>query len=1191
MVKKKPGQKSPAAHGKANEIEIEFDSSASPADLEPTSEKSTFNVDEDGNDLGGLMALMSKATQRGKGPAAKKGKKKKGADDDEEEDAAAILARLDEQDSEVAAARASSPGAEKDTRNGTNGIEGVKTRETGSVISNGSSKSASQPKSTGTGPVGSPAATKQPVIEDDEDSDAGDGAPGDVRIKSKKEKERERKERQKQAKKASQQQQKGGLPKQENEEEGASLPVTTAARPKTAPATTSAAAPAPDKDVKGTGDDDGEDDAEVEGTATGGKDKKKKKKKPAVAEAPAPAATTKRKGPNVAALKELLELQKKAEEEARRKQEEEERRIREEEERLMEEERKKEEAKQRKKEKEKAKKEQLKREGQYMTAKQKQQLEMDRLRTQQLLQAQGIVIPALAQKEAEASGDGASLDGQQKKRGAASLYGKKKRPGTAPAQAEHSRAESPTTSNNAEKVIEPESAQIREEEGPKRVPLQESAAPVKDSWDDEEEEEKVKDSWDMSSDEEEVKAAVQSESKKSAPPIKDSKKAPAPSTAPSRNQVAAAPKASPAQNVANGAKAPPLQQAPKVIEVESDESEDESDEEVETISKDKSKTEAPTELRSPICVVLGHVDAGKTKLLDKIRQTNVQEGEAGGITQQIGATYFPIDAVQQKADKLAVDSGFEFKVPGLLIIDTPGHESFSNLRSRGSSLCNIAILVVDILSGLEAQTRESIGLLRQRKTPFVVALNKVDRLYGWKSTPGNAIRDSFANQPRSVMQEFDDRLRRVMGQLAEEGLNSKLYYDNESFARNVSIVPTSAMTGEGIPDLLYLVLKLTQERMSKNLMYLSALEATVLEVKVVEGLGTTIDVILSNGVLREGDRIVLCGLGGAIVTTIRALLTPQPLREIRVKSPYMHLKEVKAAMGVKIAANNLDGAIAGSRLLVVGPDNDEDDLKDEVMEDLVTLAASIDRSGVGVCVQASTLGSLEALITYLKQMKIPVSGFNLGTVHKKDVSRASVMLERSREYAQILAFDVKVDREAELEAESLGVKIFKADVIYHLFDAFKKHMDDILEQKRKDQAPQAIFPCVLRIVPGSVFNKRNPIIIGVDVVEGQLRVGTPLAAVTGQPPTIVQIGKVTSIELNHKAKDVVKKNEPAVAIKIESPSYEAPKLIGRHFTEKDSIISAITRQSIDVLKDSFRNDVSKDEWATIVKLKKVLQIP
>ena len=202
-------------------------------------------------------------------------------------------------------------------------------------------------------------------------------------------------------------------------------------------------------------------------------------------------------------------------------------------------------------------------------------------------------------------------------------------------------------------------------------------------------------------------------------------------------------------------------------------------------------------------------------------------------------------------------------------------------------------------------------------------------------------------------------------------------------SKYVSIVPTSAVTGEGVPDLLWLLLELTQKRMSKQLMYLSKVAATILEVKVVEGFGYTIDVVLSNGILREGDRVVLCGLNGPIATNIRALLTPPPSRELRIKSEYVHHKEVKAALGVKIAANDLEKAVAGSRLLVVGEDDDEDELMDEVMDDLTGLLDSVDTSGKGVVVQASTLGSLEALLDFLKDMKIPVMSIGLGPVYKR----------------------------------------------------------------------------------------------------------------------------------------------------------------------------------------------------------------
>jgi len=535
---------------------------------------------------------------------------------------------------------------------------------------------------------------------------------------------------------------------------------------------------------------------------------------------------------------------------------------------------------------------------------------------------------------------------------------------------------------------------------------------------------------------------------------------------------------------------------------------------------------------------------------------------------------------------LKLGDSFEVKVPGLLIIDTPGHESFTNLRSRGSSLCNIAILVVDIMHYLEPQTIESLELLKLRKTPFIVALNKIDRIYGWKPIPNCGFQETYNSQPESVQHEFEDRLSKTMLAFAERGLNAELYTRNKDFRNYVSICPTSAITGEGIPDMIMLLIQLTQKHMSEQLMYLSELEATVLEVKVIEGQGTTIDVILSNGYLREGDKIAVCGMNGSIVTHVRALLTPQPLRELRVKGQYVHHKEVKAALGVKISAPGLEKAIAGSRLMVIGQDDDEDEVKDEIMSDLADLFKSIDKSGKGVSVQASTLGSLEALLSFLKQSKIPVFNINIGPVHKKDIVRASVMLEHQKEYATMLCFDVEVEKEAQKIADELGVKIFTADIIYHLFDQFTAYINGIQEQRKKDLAPAAVFPCILRILPNCVFNKRAPILVGVTVVDGSLRIGTPICVPSRN---FLLIGRVTSIEINHKAVELAKKSQD-VAIRIELPTYETPKMIGRHFEATDELVSQISRESIDILKETFRAEVSKEEWALIVRLKKLFKI-
>ncbi|KAK1149351.1 eukaryotic translation initiation factor 5B [Aspergillus melleus] len=872
--------------------------------------------------------------------------------------------------------------------------------------------------------------------------------------------------------------------------------------------------------------------------------------------APEPAGGKKKKIPA-----HLAAIQK--QQEALRKQREEEERLlaqekaeAEERERLdAEEEKKREEARQRKKEKEKEKKEQLRKEGKLLTKAQREAKERNEMRLKQML-ASGV-------------GKVAGLEDSQTEKKKPVYENRKKKGG----KKQEEDLEAAAARAKAQREAEDERRR-KEEEAKAKAEAEAAAATAGadeddevDDWEKAADTDDVKDSWDTPSDEEE-------EPKKAEEPANGKDEEQEDEEESSSEEDSSDDDSEDEQSAAQKAIAQRKAEAAERRKKQHEEA-------MAARSKD--------DLRSPICCILGHVDTGKTKLLDKIRQTNVQEGEAGGITQQIGATYFPVDALRQKTAVVNKDGNFEFKIPGLLIIDTPGHESFSNLRSRGSSLCNIAILVVDIMHGLEPQTLESMRLLRDRRTPFIVALNKIDRLYGWKKIDNNGFQESLAMQNKGVQNEFRTRLERTKVLFAEQGFNSEVFYENKSMARNVSLVPTSAHTGEGIPDMLRLLTTLTQERMTNSLMYLSEVECTVLEVKVIEGLGTTIDVVLSNGILREGDRVVLCGLNGPISTNIRALLTPAPLKELRLKSQYVHNKEVKAALGVKIAANDLEQAIAGSRLMVVGPDDDEEDIEEEVMSDLENLLSKVSRDQRGVSVQASTLGSLEALLEFLRVSKIPVANISIGPVYKRDVMMAGTMLEKAKEYAVMLCFDVKVDKEAYAYAEEVGVKIFTADIIYHLFDDFTKHMADLTEQRKEESKLLAVFPCVLK--PVAVFNKKDPIVIGVDVLEGSLRMHSPLAAVktnaTGQKE-IIEIGRVVSIERDHKPVAVVKRGQPSVAVKIEGPNQP---MYGRHLEEKDQLYSKISRASIDTLKEFYRSEVSMEEWGLVKKLKPVFDIP
>eukprot|EP00826_Nyctotherus_ovalis_P026097 TRINITY_DN2036_c0_g1_i4.p1 TRINITY_DN2036_c0_g1~~TRINITY_DN2036_c0_g1_i4.p1 ORF type:complete len:695 (-),score=291.59 TRINITY_DN2036_c0_g1_i4:645-2729(-) len=463
--------------------------------------------------------------------------------------------------------------------------------------------------------------------------------------------------------------------------------------------------------------------------------------------------------------------------------------------------------------------------------------------------------------------------------------------------------------------------------------------------------------------------------------------------------------------------------------------------------KESKEERKKVEVRAPILCVLGHVDTGKTKILDKIRKTKVQEGEVGGITQQIGATLFPRETLEEHANSIKGILDVKIKIPGFLVIDTPGHESFSNLRNRGSTLCDFAILIVDIMHGLENQTVESLNILKKYKIPFVVALNKIDRCYDWKGIEYASSKASYERNTQ-CQQQFNTLMNKVILQFAEQEVNACLYWKNDDPESFVSMVPTSAITGEGIPDLLTYTVKRIQETLARKIIYQPKLVCTVMEVKVLEGYGVTCDVILVTGELHVNDMIILSGFEGPIVATVRALLTPKPLKEMRVKGEYVHHESVRGTIGVKVCAPGLEDALAGSPLYCAHNEEEVEEYKREAGEELAAMIRKyISKHGEGIYVQSSTLGSLEALLELLKSNKIPVSGIGLGPLYKKHILKVMKASEKKgdrEEYATILAFEVEPDKEADELIKKNSIKLFKASVVYHLIDSYKKHADECL---------------------------------------------------------------------------------------------------------------------------------------------------
>ncbi|MEM4798893.1 MAG: translation initiation factor IF-2, partial [Sulfolobales archaeon] len=354
-------------------------------------------------------------------------------------------------------------------------------------------------------------------------------------------------------------------------------------------------------------------------------------------------------------------------------------------------------------------------------------------------------------------------------------------------------------------------------------------------------------------------------------------------------------------------------------------------------------------LRSPIVVVLGHVDHGKTSLLDKIRGTAVVKKEAGEMTQHIGASFVPAHVIESIAEPLRKIINFKLQIPGLLFIDTPGHEAFANLRARGGSIADIAILVIDIIDGVKPQTIESIEILRSRRVPFLVAANKIDKIPGWRPYIDKPFLESIKMQDREVQKLLDDKVYSIAGSLLTLNFNAERFDRVRDFRRTVAIVPVSAKTGEGIPELLAVLAGLTQQYMSEKLRYAEGpAKGVILEVKEEPGLGTTLDVIIYDGIIRRGDLFVTAGVEGPIRSRVRALLLPKPLDEMRAPTDrFLSIESVYAASGVKIVAPDVESSIAGAPLRVVWSEEDIESVMKEVYEEVRELRIfSPDTAGV-----------------------------------------------------------------------------------------------------------------------------------------------------------------------------------------------------------------------------------------------------
>ncbi|MBQ2762872.1 MAG: translation initiation factor IF-2 [Candidatus Methanomethylophilaceae archaeon] len=565
-------------------------------------------------------------------------------------------------------------------------------------------------------------------------------------------------------------------------------------------------------------------------------------------------------------------------------------------------------------------------------------------------------------------------------------------------------------------------------------------------------------------------------------------------------------------------------------------------------------------IRQPVVSVLGHVDHGKTKLLDRIRGTSVQAREAGAITQHIGATEVPIDHIYKVCGKLIGNKKFD--VPGLLFIDTPGHHSFITLRARGGSLADIAVLVIDIREGLMPQTIESIKILRQYKTPFIIALNKVDTIQGWNCEEGRAFVLSERTQQDHTIAAFNDKLYGVIGQLSEEGIYADRYDRIEDFTKTVALAPISAKEGEGIPDLLLMLIGLAQRFLEQQLAKEEGPgRGTILEIKEEKGLGKTLDMILYSGVLKQGDTVALGTRGAPVVTKIKAILKPKPLDEIMdPRDRFDRVKELHAAAGVKISCQNMEGVIAGAPLRVVK--NEKDPAIAEMTEES---SVKIEVQDNGVLIKADAIGSLEALAYEAKAAGIPIRKYGMGELSRRDVVETAAAKGDPLNKV-ILAFNINISKDAQAELENQDVKIFSDPVVYRLIEEYQEWLDGTKKQTDADKRSEFPFPAKFKIMPNCVFRASKPAIVGIRILAGRARANLKLIDENGK-----SVGKIRSLRDGEDVvKEAVQGDEVACAIDDIT--------IGRQAKEEDIIYIDLLESSI---KELQKMDLNDDERMTL----------
>ncbi len=583
-------------------------------------------------------------------------------------------------------------------------------------------------------------------------------------------------------------------------------------------------------------------------------------------------------------------------------------------------------------------------------------------------------------------------------------------------------------------------------------------------------------------------------------------------------------------------------------------------------------------LRQPIISVLGHVDHGKTSLLDFIRNSKLIAKEAGGITQHIGATEVP------KKDIVKIVKGFipenAVKIPGLLFIDTPGHKAFTSLRKRGGSISDIGILIVDINEGFKPQTIEALEILKSTKTPFIIAANKIDNLPGWISNPSKKLLEGISLQREEVIYRFEEKVYEIVGKISEYGIDCDRYDRVDDFTKKIAIVPISAKTGEGILELISTLVGLTQKFMEKKLTIENEniSRGVILEVKDYVGLGKTYDVILYDGVMKTGDIVLALDMEGVQKSKLKSILKPSELKEIRDSSTkFKTMKEVQAAAGIKISCPEFNDIKAGMPIISLRPGLKSEEIEVYIRELESEKAEITSISGdEGVLVKADTLGSLEALANILSEHNVPVRKANIGKVTKIDIIDVSADISKNPKNAIILNFSQKIDDEILIMAKEYGVTIISNDIIYKLIDDSLLWIEEKEKEIQRLRLESLVMPFKIKILKNCIFRASSPAIIGVETTGGTLKTNVPLMTDYGR-----KVGNVKSIKDKDEYLKELKFSQQA-AVSMDD------LIVGRHAQEDSVLYSFMGEENFRKLKKNI-DLLSKDEVQALKEIAEIMR--